>query len=201
VRVFVGVEGPNDIEFLCGISSALRRDDGSIPDLEAAAQDGSVLFVPLGGSTLAVWCDRLAALNRPEVYLVDRDFEPPLPSKYGRFVEQWRLRPNCSAFETSYKEMENYLHPDAIAEVNPTARVTWGPFVDIPQAVARAIHEAAPGARPWDELDEADVGKKKSKAKKWLNAEGSRKMTLKRLKEIDGSGELAGWLRGIGQHL
>jgi putative ATP-dependent endonuclease of the OLD family len=201
VRLFVGVEGPNDIAFLTGISTSLRSTDASIPDIEASVREGRLMFVPLGGSTLAVWCDRLAALNRPEIYIVDRDEEPPLPSKYGAQVAAWNARANCSAFETTCREMENFLHPDAIAAARPGVTVTWSAFADIPGEVARCTHEADAAAKPWASVSDENRSKKRSRAKQWLNAEASRHMNAERLAETDPSGELVGWLRAIAAHL
>ncbi len=201
VRLFVGVEGPNDITFLSGIAHALRGTDASIPDIEAHIREGRIVFIPLGGSTLGVWCDRLAALNRPEIYIVDRDAMPPLPSKYAAAVAAWNARENCQAYETSCREMENYLHPTAIASARPDVCVTWHPFADIPGDVAKIVHELEAGSKPWAMVSEEDIRKKKSRAKLWLNAEASKKMTAKLLEVTDPKGELTSWLREIGMSM
>ena len=58
IKVFVGVEGPNDIEYLSGISWRLSQEDPSIVDLKGAEQRGELVYIPMGGSTLELWTNR-----------------------------------------------------------------------------------------------------------------------------------------------
>jgi len=54
VKLFIGVEGPNDITFLQTMSKALRNDGSYISDLEKMELDGELIFFPFGGSNLAL---------------------------------------------------------------------------------------------------------------------------------------------------
>lgn len=83
--------------------------------------DPRVAFVVLGGSTLREWVNRryLKNLGLPEVHIYDRD----LPDGNGRYeyqdaADEVNDRDDGSvAFLTEKREMENYLHLDAINEV------------------------------------------------------------------------------------
>ena len=55
VRLFIGVEGPNDITFLQNIAGALRNDGLDLLDLEKMEMEGQIIFFPVGGSTVALW--------------------------------------------------------------------------------------------------------------------------------------------------
>jgi predicted ATP-dependent endonuclease of OLD family len=82
VKLFIGVEGKNDIIFLHSISKKLASEGLNIPDLEKLEIEGKILFFPLGGSNLALWTSRLEVLNRPEFHLYDRGNPPPTPAAY-----------------------------------------------------------------------------------------------------------------------
>ena len=98
--------------------------------------------------------------------------------------------------------MENYIHPDAIAEayrangIEVTLPATFGDFDDVPQIVAQALH-AASSPSPWDDLSEEKQKKKISKAKKVINGEAARRMTVVRLNECGGYNEVLAWLQNI----
>ena len=114
VKLFIGVEGKHDICFLQNISKVLKEGGHDVPDLEKMELDGELIFFPLGGSTLALWTSRLKNLQRPEFHLFDRDNKPPAQPKYHRQVAEVNARDKCKARSTLKKEMENYLHKDAI---------------------------------------------------------------------------------------
>jgi putative ATP-dependent endonuclease of the OLD family len=112
VRVLVCVEGPNDCNFLRHISKLLSISDDSVPSL---AEDPRVAFFHLGGNNLKQWVQNnyLKAFHRPEVHLYDRgDDQPP---KFAAEVEQICERgDNSFAALTGKRDIENYLHPNAI---------------------------------------------------------------------------------------
>ncbi len=87
----------------------------------------------------------------------------------------------------------------AIAEGLGGIAATFTDTCDVPQIVAKLLHESGTGAKPWvDVLANAkDLGKKVSHAKKRLNSEAAGKMTVARLTERDAAGEVAGWLKKI----
>lgn len=201
VRLFVGVEGANDIEFFKSMASVLNDHGVLTIDLESLEETGEVVFVPLGGSSLGLWRTRLGGLSRPELYFCDRDVAPPHPPKYQDFVDAINERDGCQAYSTSKLEMENYLHPQALKKVRTEVDVEFGPFDDVPEIVARVVHEASESETIWDELSYEKREKKVSKAKKWMNRDGVRAMTPELLEETDPDGEVLSWFRLIEERL
>lgn len=144
VKVFFGVEGKHDISFLKQVSAKLSAKESDIPDLAAEEKKGRLVFVPLGGSSLELWITRLQNLNRPEFYLTDRDNPPPQEPKYQKHVAAWIAR-NCTAWVTSKRELENYLHVSILTAVAPGYGGNGADFDDVPLLFAEAIHSDAPG--------------------------------------------------------
>jgi len=197
VKLFIGVEGINDINFLKGISRVLINHGQNVPDLEILENAGRLIFIPCGGSNLALWASRLAGLNRPEFHLFDRDAEPPAVSKYQGVVDAVNGRDGCMGLLTGKKEMENYLHPNAIASIYPEVQITYGDFDDVPMIVARAIHDASVAEKSWDEVTEKKKSEKSRKAKIWLNQQAVLAMTPELLNQADPNGDVVGWLNEI----
>jgi putative ATP-dependent endonuclease of OLD family len=203
VKLFIGVEGPNDISFLQNIASALRSDGVELVDLEKMELDGEVIFFPLGGSTLALWSSRLEGLNRPEFHLYDRECAPPAEAKYQAHVSEINARKKCKACNTDKKEIENYLHKDAIIAaykevgINLLIEANFGSFDDVPTEIARLVHEYSGSAKSWDHLTEDERKEKESKAKRMLCSRASQYMTKAMLDEIDPGGDLLGWFQNI----
>jgi predicted ATP-dependent endonuclease of OLD family len=86
VRVFVCVEGPNDVAFLRNMAKVLWDagcDVGFDPD-----NTPEIVFLPLGGSTLRDWVNShyLKPLRRPEVHIYDRGTDSP--PKYQQQVNE-----------------------------------------------------------------------------------------------------------------
>jgi energy-coupling factor transporter ATP-binding protein EcfA2 len=202
VRVFVGVEGPNDIEFLSRISEALSAAEADIPNLRIAEQTGALVYNPMGGSTLELWTNRLQGLAIPEVHIMDRDNPPPEPPKYQASADRVNARaPSAVAFTTTCREMENLLHRDAILEEFGYAPELIQPFDDVPALVAELVHAASGSPNPWAALDEDKRDKKISKAKRRLNRGTAGRMAPDRLNASDPAGQVRTWLRRIGQFL
>lgn len=201
IQAFLGVEGKWDIHFLHRVSRTLASQDSSIPDLGKAEAEGKLVFVPLGGSSMDLWATRLAGLDKPEFYLTDRDVPPPADPKYHRHIQVWNARPNCKAWCTSKRELENYLHPMVIQAVQPGFPTTFGDFDDVPELMAKAAHEASESEHAWDELDDDKLKKKMGRAKARLNQECAERMTSEYFAETDPNGDLTTWLREIGQVL
>lgn len=203
IRVFVGVEGPNDIEYLSGISWRLSQEDPSIVDLKDAEQRGELVYIPMGGSTLELWTNRLEGLQVPEVHVLDRDVPPPEPAKYQDAADRVNARgDNCRSFVTNRREMENYIHFEAInEEFSIQLTENFCSFDDVPVMVAKAVHDASESTVNWDDLDEKKQGKKESKAKKRLNRGAVSNMTMARLHSADPDGEVLTWLGEISRHL
>jgi putative ATP-dependent endonuclease of the OLD family len=206
VRLFVGVEGKNDIAFLKGMSRVLRADGVDVPDIDAHEVSGELIFFPFGGCNLAYWTNRLQPLNRPELHIYDRDNPPPLAGKYDQFAIQVNARPGCLAVTTSKREMENFLHPDAISEAYQDQNIAinfgapFADFDDVPTLVAQAVHAVA-AATPWPIDEPNKCAKKTANAKTTLNTAGVAKMSRARLAQCDPADEVIGWLRDIGQRI
>ncbi len=203
VKVFVGVEGPHDISFLKGISKVLSDAGEVVPDLDALEMSGELIFFPFGGSNLALWASRLKHLNRPEYHVCDRDNQPPDPPKYSDYMAEVNARDGCTAVATSKREMENYLHHDAVVEAYSEngALITLGAFADfedVPETVAQAVH-AASGGEPWANLTDPKRAEKVKKAKRQLNSAAVQKMTVARLAATDPNDEIRSWLAAISQ--
>lgn len=181
-RLFVCLEGPNDVNFFKGMSRILNRDGVNVPDLD---NDPRVVLLPLGGSTLKDWVNShyLKNTGKPEVHIYDRDTQQP--PKYQNACDSVNEREDDSiAFITSKREAENYLHPIAIKEA-------FQLDIDL------------------DINDETDIPKlllghtryNESKIKKKLNTRAVARMSLEHLKEIDESNEVLEWFNAISSRL
>lgn len=197
VKVFLGVEGKHDISFLKHISSMLAAVEPDIPDLVAKEASGHLVFIPLGGSSLELWITRLQGLNRPEFYLTDRDNAPPQQPKYHQHIASWTAR-GCTAWVTSKRELENYLHLSLLTTSAPGYAGTGADFDDVPVLFAEAVHSAVAGTVPWVNVPDETKKEKSSRAKKRLNNEVAQQMTPTLLTVVDTTNELRQWLREIG---
>lgn len=199
VKLFIGIEGPNDITFLQTIASALRSNGADLINLERMELDGEVIFFPLGGSTLALWSSRLEHLKRPEFHLCDRDVAPPKPPKYQDYMNEVNARDRCKACSTSKKEIENYLHKDAIIsaykelDIELALSSNFDSFDDVPRKVARLVHEASESPKTWANLTNKKQEKKESRAKRVLCSRATKHMTQALLEDVDSDGDLLEW--------
>ena len=191
VKLFIGVEGKNDIPFLKNMSKILKNSGEDVPDLEDLEIDGKIIFTPFGGSGLALWCHRLAGLNRPEFHVYDRDYEPPKEAKYQQYIDEVNSRDNCFATCTSKKEAENYIHKDAINPalleigINASLENSFSAFDNVPKELKELVNEEVPQSNKWGE----------NRAKEFLCNSAASKMTKEMLDNIDSDGEVIGWLK------
>jgi putative ATP-dependent endonuclease of OLD family len=207
IKLFIGVEGKHDIAFLKNISRVLRQFQVDVLNLEQMELDGELIFFPLGGSCLALWTSRLEQFARPEFHLFDREDAPPLVAKYQAEIDILNQRDGCTAILTGKREIENYLHFEAINEAyaqnNIVLNITanFSDFDDVPAKVAELVHANSESAKPWEELNEEQRGKKISKAKTRLNNYAVCLMTKARLEEIDPDGHVMDWFQKMKQLL
>ncbi|MFO8007313.1 MAG: AAA family ATPase, partial [Candidatus Brocadiia bacterium] len=198
VKLFVALEGIADIDFLKGMSGVLRREDPSVPDLGQMKEKGEIVFIPLGGSNLKVWANRLAHLNRPEFHLYDRDTGQQRRQQEAAASEVNSSSTLAEAHLTGKREAENYIHPDAIqAALGIT--VAFDDDDDVPALCAKAVHEESDSPRQWKDLDEERRRKKISRVKRRLNAEAVEAMTPELLDRIDPARDVRSWLRRIAE--
>lgn len=189
VRVLVCVEGPHDVCFMKEISSTLKAVRNDLPDLKV---DARVAVLPLGGGTLRQWVDEhyLKGLGIPEVHIYDRDVESP--PKYQAVCNQVNARNDGSwATLTSKRELENYLHPEAIRQCF-SVDITVEAMTDVPEAVSNAVNQ----------LEGHVLGKMGvTRAKRLLNSGAVKFMTPEHFAESDPDGELIMWLSEIAERL
>jgi predicted ATP-dependent endonuclease of OLD family len=201
VKVFLGVEGKNDIDFLTIISKILKDSGENIPDLGKSEDEGILVFVPLGGSSIELWISRLEGFNRPEFYIIDRDTIPPITPRYQSIADQLNSRANCRAWISNKRELENYIHKDVITSVCPGYAGQGSEHEDVPSLFAQAVHEASDSENLWIRLDEEKKKKKISNAKRRLNTEIVLRMTPDLVTHVDQRDEIRGWLTEIGNAL
>lgn len=200
VRVLVCVEGPHDVSFLERITPVVLSLDENLPDLTS---DPRIAFVLLSGGNLKHWVAKnyLEKLDIPQVHIYDRD--ESVPPKYQQYVNEVNARGNRDwATLTAKREMESYLHHDAIKEGLELAAVpAFNDADDVPLIVAEIIHSAQVGSKPWAEVKKEDKKDKSSKAKARLNTSAVEHMNTERLLVRDPHGEVVGWFRKIGEYL
>lgn len=144
----------------------------------------------------------MRTLNRPELHICDRDTTPDKDPKYLAHVNAVNARDAGTAFSTSKREMENYLHPAAIVEAYAENghEIALPEFFDesddVPTLVAQALHQAN-SETPWEDLPEVKQKKKCSRTKRVLNGEAARRMNVERLRAIDGYDEIRSWLETL----
>lgn len=196
VKVFIGLEGVNDIDFLKNITKMLIDNGEDVIDLTKLEDNGEIVFIPLGGSSLSLWTHRLAGLNRPEFHLYDRDDAPPATSPHQNAADQINDRDNCKAMLTGKREMENYIHSDAIRD-SLGVTVVVSDFSDVPDLVAEQLHIANEGQGVWANLESDKKKKKVSRAKRRLNNEVITSMTVEQLNAIDQNNDVRTWLSEV----
>ncbi|CUW40859.1 conserved protein of unknown function(containing coiled-coil domain133-161; containing P-loop containing nucleoside triphosphate hydrolases,1-383) [Magnetospirillum sp. XM-1] len=193
-KVAIYVEGPNDVEFLRRASRLHRTLDTSLLDLDA---DHRVVFVVTGGGNLQHWVNHqyLENAQMVEVHICDADDQAS--PKYQEAINTVNARGTKDiGFLTSKREMENYIHSDAIyAEFGH--QIVVDDWCDVPDLIAEQIHVAGGGITPWAQLDEEKKGRKVSRAKRRLNRGAMDKMTLALLQTMDSGGEIIGWLQAV----
>ena len=202
IKAFFGVEGKHDINFLRCISRNLAATEHDIPDLTTMEHAGKLVFVPLGGSSLDLWVTTLAGLQRPEFYLTDRDLPPPAQPRYHQQLADWSAR-GCTAWATSKRTLENYLHPSVITAEVPTYSGTGSDFEDVPLLFAESVHSSSPEASTcaWAEVSAEKRQQKISAAKRRLNTVCAKNMTPELLTQSDPNNDIRHWLRTIGRVL
>lgn len=195
VRVLVYVEGNNDVLALKRYSNIYINEGEQIIDLN----DSKIGWVITGGSSLKHYVENnyLSGLGKPEVHIYDGD--KPEYIKTVEDIEALGLAEK-KAFNTSKRELENFLHPEAINEAylanggqcNLTA---IDPQDDVPTLVAQHTYTLA--GNNWEDLEDEKKKKKSDGKKKLLNTQVVDLMTIARLKETDGYTEINRWLKQI----
>lgn len=194
LKLFLGVEGPNDEAFLKNLSKALHSEDKSFPDLEELEKTHKIVFILLGGSTLQQWVTKLDELSIQELYICDRDAAPNDPIKQTNkdFADKINAQPNKCCLITEKRETENYIHHEAINDAWKARNVAlslsenFNDGDDVPTLIAKMVHNEN-STDCWDDLSDHKKKEKESAAKRLLNREAAKYMTIDRLKDIDPS--------------
>ena len=191
VQLLLYVEGPNDVAFLEHASRLIGPIDLST--------EPRVAFVPLGGGNLKHWVDRryLSAFGLREIHIYDGDND----RGYQDQVNEVNDRDNGDwATLTRKREIENYLHPDAVRDALGI-NIGIDDNTDVPLAAARAIHENSESLKLWEELEQKKKDQKASNIKKRLCNEVVKQMTAAQLRVRDPNGEVEGWFQRIREKL
>ena len=150
-------------------------------------------------ATFVLGCCAWPRSGRAELHLYDRE-APPVSQQREHWAALVGARPNCRAFVTRYRSLENYLHPEAIREAHGVA-VTYRTTDDVAETVARKSFIPSVDYSTWDRLSRRAKRRQRDRVKVWLNTEAVERMTLERLDHSDPAGEVIGWLTVMGELL
>lgn len=179
VKVVVCVEGPTDVVAMQAFNRCLREHYHDMIDLTSNPQ---VMIIPLGGSILKHWADYqyLQKLHCKEFHIYDNDV-----AKYQDTVDAINRRGDGSwAGLTQKREIENYLHKDAIQESYGVEIET--DFDGVPARFGAAYAKK----KGWQGLND-------NNAKAKLSVVFRDKMNYQRLAERDPNGEVKDWFDKI----
>lgn len=140
-QVIVCVEGPTDVEFLKGVSRAVRELDPTMPDL---ASDVRVAILPAGGDTLQDWITKryLKDLRLPEIHIYDSDV-----AKYAEACADVNAREDgCGSWATVTKkrEIENYF-PSRLVNEHFGTTLVIDDACDVASDIAAALGKGKKG--------------------------------------------------------
>jgi putative ATP-dependent endonuclease of OLD family len=191
IQLLFCVEGPTDVDFFLHISSIFHGHDPSFPNLLI---DKRVAILPLGGNTLKQWAEKYYSQNLglPEVHVYDRDVATP--PTYQVAVDRVNARGNRSwAGLTNKREIENYLHHDALYEAFGVS-CTFTGTCNVPERLSAEVNANAAAQTRFGLVNSG-------RAKKLLHEHATKRMTIERVKSIDGDNEIETWLRHIANRL
>ncbi len=193
--VLVIVEGQFDIEFLRRVSHTLHLKEPGLPCLAADEASGKAILVPFGGGGHAEWAERFQSLCLPEFHLFDRETPPETECRIAT-AETINRREHCRAVVMQRRSLENYLHPDAIAEALGVS-IEFGPQCSVVERVATELYETGSFAVPWQELSRKGRHRLFNRLKRRLNTTAADRMSVSRLDQADPACEIRVWLRLI----
>lgn len=196
VKAFFAVEGPNDVAFLKIISSNLSKLDAEkYVDFAQAESEGTLVFIPMGGSTLQCWTTNLNGMNRKIFNLLDRDNKPPAPPHYKEAAEAFRAAGHI-VFVTKKREIENYIPVSLLKSSIEQYTGTGDDFDDVPTLYSKATKRAFDSGNGHVQRLGA------SSAKRYLSTTIAQQInTLELFNEGDPDGEMRGWIRQVSDAL
>lgn len=180
IRLIVCVEGPTDVDFLDSITTALNKEKAEIKPIESVSD---IVVLHMGGSSLQDWVNRnyLQKLGVPEYHIYDKDDT----GEHQKHCDIVNARGDgSSARLTSKREIENYIHKDAIEEEFKFS-VEVSDDMDVPKTISNIMKGRAMPASS------------EGKVKKRLNQEAALRMTFARLRERDPNNDVLTWICDI----
>jgi len=194
LRVLVFVEGSNDVRFLYNISKVLMTEYDNIIDIE---NDRRIALITHSGDNFLDMVNEhaLSSLAIPQFHIFDRDKrDTERMSQLQRTLSE--LHDGSHIEFTVKREMENYLHPDAIRAALGIS-VEFDDDEDVPLLVAKALHGNSNSGTSWEDLKSSGRSRWLGRAKKRLNEEAAAAMTPEMLSERNGLSEIISWFREI----
>lgn len=195
IKLIICMEGPTDIEFIKNVSNFCFNLN--------LTNHPNILIIPLGGGNLEHWVnfkylDKLP--NIPQLHIYDRDVK-----KYLRFIGQINQSSTHKAYQTSFYEIENYIHPDLhqhcykcsipFIDLNCEQwKITWKDL-DIPKQLSTHLKHC---------YNQGDIKLKEyspEHIKKKLCYEASQKLTKELLIDMGAYDEINEWMNHIHQKI
>jgi len=197
IKVLLYVEGNHDVNALKRYSQIMHLEDNDIINLMTSNHVG---YVITGGSALKHYIEQrhLDGLGKPEVHIYDNDV-----AEYRTAVQRINDENNDKkiAFNTTKRELENYLHHSAIVQAYAENGTNNLPLEDItdemdaPLEVARCLNTIT--NNNWDEVDDDKKKELASNKKNFLNTFAVERMSVDLIKERGSYDELASWFGEI----
>jgi len=153
-KACVFVEGQNDIMFWKTVASKLKKGG----HIGANFEDKGIGFIPVGGSNFKCWIDirAMRRLNRRFGTIVDSDRKSQTdttPQKKLNWKKQCEQEGGIF-FILQKREIENYLHPDAIRKSGRTSQ-QYDDFTDMKKLFGENVTKVIRDMTP-DEILEMD---------------------------------------------
>ena len=187
-KMLLCLEGKYDVEFLQQMNRLLIDEDNCKINI---SEDTRVAFVLLGGSTLMDWVNKhyLKNVGLSEFHIYDRDEIKKGKYKYQDAVDKVKSREDGSVGVLTLKrEMENYLHIDAINKaIGDIVEIKFDFNLTDDCDVEKEITSRLKGQRIFE----------RRSIKQWLNKDAAGYMTIDYLKERNGYDEIKSWFSQI----
>jgi hypothetical protein len=198
LELLIFVDGTFDVAFLQGISHVLRAEIPEVPDLAVLGAERRLAMVALNGRLTCDATNAFASLGLPEFHLYARKSRNGAERR-AAIVEKLQTRPNCKAFLTWKRSLENYLHPLVVRTVNGDG-IGIDDDIDVPLELACQFYANDDKAR-WRATSEIKRRHRISDARKWLCTKAVREMNLGLLQDRDPFCEVLDWLVQINEML
>lgn len=203
VKVALCVEGPTDVAFFKNINQSIEEFKNTV-DLS----DDRIIIIPMGGSTLKDWVNEryLEKLELSQVHVYDSDIGSTKEHKYKQQVEMLNQLDKCKAYETEFREIENYIHQSIFLQEDTiqfeVEHLNQWRTLDIGEYCAKFKYQNNPQAEnDWESLKEKKRKEKISNEKRRINQEYSRLMTKELLEDMGRYEEVKMWFDSIAEFL